>query len=268
MQRQLQLLTLFIFFISGNVLADIAVLVHGYHSSGNVWRAKGIVQLLGNNSWNDAGTYAPQGNYRQFGNPLSNTGKHVVTVELPSEAPAEIQANLLTQYLNDIMHRYPQQKIHLVAHSAGGIVTRLALVNNYKQTEQFNMSQLITIATPHLGSPIAEMANKASDTPISIVAPLFGADEINRSEILYKQLSREEKNYFLYWLNRQALPTMKYTSIIRGNGSLLKGDWLVPPNSQNMALVPVIGRNAQVIYTPGDHHLKRADGFILLSLLP
>lgn len=268
MKRHLQTIVLFIFFISGYVQADIAVLVHGYHSSGNTWRYNGITQLLGNNGWNDAGIYTPQGNYGLFGKPLSNIGKHLVTAELPSEAPVEIQANLLTQYLNDIKQRFPQQKIHLVAHSSAGIITRLTLVNNYSQTEQFNVAQLITIATPHLGSPIAKMAKTAADSPIGIIAPVFGADEINRAEILYKQLSPEDKNYFLFWLNRQPHPPIKYTSIIRANGSIMKGDWLVPPGSQNMAFLPAIGSKAQLITTPGDHNLKYADGFILLSLLP
>lgn len=268
MQRQLQTIAVFILFIACNVQADIAVLVHGYHSSGNGWRYNGITRTLASSGWNDAGFYNPQGNFNLFGNALSNSGKHLVTAELPSEAPVEIQANLLTQYLNDISTRFPEQKIHLVAHSAGGIVTRLSLVNNYAQGQQYNVVQLITIATPHLGSPIARMVDKASDTPIGIIAPLLGADEINRAEILYKQLSPEDKNYFLFWLNRQPHPPMKYTSIIRGDGSIMKGDWLVPPNSQKMALVPAIGANAQTIHTPGDHNLKYADGFLIQQLLP
>lgn len=266
-KHQLQTMMFLLFFTAGCVHADIAVLVHGYHSSGNAWRS-GITQLLGNNGWNDAGFYTPQGNFGLFGKPLNNSGKHIVTAELPSEAPVEIQADLLTQYLNDINERFPEQKIHLVAHSAGGIVARLALINHYNQSKQFNVVQLITIATPHLGSLIADVANRASDTPLGIIAPFVGADEINRAEILYKQLGREEKNHFLYRLNRQPHPPIKYTSIIRGDSSIMNGDWLVSSSRQNMALVPAIGANAQIILTPGDHHLKYADGYLLLALLP
>lgn len=268
MQRQLHIIALCILLFSAPIQADIAVLVHGYHSSGNGWRYNGITKILADNGWNDAGFYNPQGNFGFFGSPLSNSGKHLLTAELPSEAPVEIQANLLTLYLNDISARFPEQKIHLVAHSAGGIVTRLALVNNLQQNKKYNVVQLITIATPHLGSPIAKMAYKASDTPIGIIAPLLGADEINRAEILYKQLSPEDKNHFLFWLNRQPHPVMKYSSVIRANGSIMKGDWLVPPNSQNMAFVPAIGKNTYVIATPGDHNLSYKDGFILQQLLP
>ena len=250
------------------VLADIALLVHGYHSSGHSWRYNGITTLLASNGWNDAGSYTPEGNLVYYGHSLSKTGKHLVTAELPSEAPIDIQATLLNQYLDDITQQFPEQRIHLIGHSAGGLVARLALVKNFSQNNNYNVAQLITIATPHLGSPIANMAEKASDTPIGFFAPLIGANEINRAEQLYKQLGNEDKNHFLLWLNHQAHPPMHYTSIIRADGSILNGDWLVPSRSQNMAFVSAIGRNAQIILTPGEHHLKYADGFILRRLLP
>jgi pimeloyl-ACP methyl ester carboxylesterase len=262
------------FMLPSLVLADIAVLIHGYHSSGNVWRYNGITRILAENGWHDAGFYAPNGNRLL----LDDDGKHLITAELPSEAPIEIQAGLLSQYLQNISRQYPQQKLHLIGHSSGGLVARLSLVNDFAHPRSQDSAvqpdfytkvvQLITIATPHLGSPIADMADKASDTPIGFFAPFFGADEINRSERLYKQLGQEDKNYFLFWLNRQPHPPMYYTSIIRANGSILKGDWLVPPRSQNMAYVPAIGASAKIILTPGSHNLKSADGFLLRNLLP
>ncbi|WP_198265669.1 esterase/lipase family protein [sulfur-oxidizing endosymbiont of Gigantopelta aegis] len=273
-QRLISFFLLIGFMLPGLVLADIAVLIHGYHSSGNAWRYNGITRILADNGWHDAGSYSVYGNKLS----LDNTGKHLVTVELPSEAPIEIQANLLSQYLGDISKRFAQQNLHLIGHSAGALVARLSLVNDYALVSAKNstvkaafypkVEQLISIATPHLGSPIADMAEKASDTPIGFFAPLFGADEINRSSRLYKQLGQEDKNYFLFWLNRQPHPPMYYTSIIRANGSILKGDWLVPPRSQNMAYVPAIGAKARVLLTPGTHDLKFADGLLLIRLLP
>lgn len=261
-------LLLLLLLIPGHVFADIAVLVHGYHSSGYTWRHNSITTVLASNGWSDSGTYVPQGYLDLFNHPLTDTGKHLITVELPSEAPVEIQSSLLSEYLDDITQRFPQQKIHLIAHSAGGIVARLALVNNYTKANQYKVVQFITIATPHLGSPIANMAEKASDTPIGFFAPILGTHEINRAEHLYKQLGKEDGNHFLFWLNRQAHPPMLYTSIIRANGSILDGDWLVPPRSQNMAYVQAIGQNARIYLTTGEHHLKRADSFLLIKLLP
>lgn len=268
MNSPLRIIALFTFFISTYVHADIAVLVHGYHSNGSSsWRVNGIVQHLNRYGWQDAGIYTPEGNHALFGISLANSGLFVVTAELPSESPIEIQASLLSRYLNDISEHFTEQKIHIIAHSAGGIVARLALVNIYQQGKQANISQLITIATPHLGSVIAEVAKRTSNSPLSIIAPVLGASEINRAKILYQQLGREEKNSFLFWLNRQPHPPMKYTSIIRKNGSFIKGDWLVPAQSQNMALVPAIGKNAQVILTKGDHYLDYRDVFLFLPLL-
>mgnify|MGYP002713238626 CR=1 FL=1 len=266
MKYQLRnLLFLTILCLPGLAIADIAVLIHGYHSSGGSWRSKGIVHLLGSHGWRDAGIYTPAIHHTGYpGHTLDNSPRQLVTAELPSESPIEIQAELLSQYLTDISTRFPAQPIHLIAHSAGGIVARLSLVKN----SGLHIVQLITIATPHLGSPIAEMAEQASNSPIGVIAPLIGADDINRAETLYKQLSREKENYFLFWLNRQPHPEIAYTSIVRASGSLINGDRLVPPYSQNMAFVPAIGPRSRLIMTPGNHKLKYQDGLALLPLLP
>ena len=264
-QKLRNMLFLTIVCIPGLAIADIAVLIHGCHSSGGAWRNKGIVHLLATHGWRDAGIYTPATvNFGYPGQTLDHSPRQLVTAELPSESPIEIQADLLRQYLTDISTRFPAQPIHLIAHSAGGIVARLALV----KSRDLHIVQLITIATPHLGSPIAEIVEQAADSPIGIIAPLVGADDINRAETLYKQLSREKENYFLFWLNRQPHPDITYTSIVRASGSLINGDRLVPPYSQNMAFVPAIGSRSRLIMTPGNHRLKYADGFALLPLLP
>lgn len=271
----MKLLLLITLLFPGLVMADIAVLIHGYYSSANTWRGSGIVSLLSTKGWIDTGYYIPYaGHIGGTGYKLTNTGKYIVTVDLPSQAPVEVQSDLLDTYLKDMAKNYPQQKIRLIAHSAGGIVARLSLVRNYSAlsgdtNQQFiPIIQLITIATPHHGSPIAEMAKTASDSPIGLFAPLVGLSEINRAEVLYKQLSRENENHFLYWLNRQAHPPIAYTSIVRADHSLLTGDLYVPSYSQNMATVPAIGPQSQLIMSPGAHNLRYTDGMILMGLLP
>ncbi|MCK5666031.1 MAG: hypothetical protein KAI17_21225 [Thiotrichaceae bacterium] len=270
MQNHLKKFSLIIFLFiliasPGLLLADIVVLVHGYHTSSKTWRSSGIMQLFAINGWKDIS---------DSGQTSVNYNKFIIAVELPSKSPIEVQADYLSFYLATIAKQNPGHKIHLVAHSAGGLVARLSLVNKYRdffnneQTEFFPIEQLITIATPHLGSPIAEMLHSASDTPIGFFAPFVGMDEINDSEILYKQLSREHKNGFLYWLNRQPHPPIRYTSIVRADGSLISGDIYVPPHSQNMAFVPVINQHSHLILTPGDHALKYNDGIIISHLLP
>lgn len=246
-------------------LADIAVLVHGFHSSSNIWRKSRIINILATHGWRDAGYYLPvQGNVAFSGQGLNNQSPHqLVTAELPSDAPIEIQADLLGQYLKDIHQRFPDQMIHLIGYSAGGMVARLSLVHN----SDLPVVQLITIASPHLGTPIAEFARLTKDTPFGFIAPIAGIKELDASKRLFKQLSREKENYFLFWLNRQPHPEILYTSIIRADDSIMKGDIFVPSYSQNMAFVPAIGKRAEIIMTPGNHYLKPTDGYLLLNLL-
>ena len=272
--KQLSITFIFIIIFSRFASADIAVLVHGYHSNSNIWHNSGISQYLHQTGWHDAGVYRPSGWFNPNHYSLDNSNNYTISVELPSEAPIEVQSQLLSNYLWMIHQYVPQQNIRLIAHSAGGIVSRLSLVNFYQLSQKKNQTasipnivQLITIATPHLGSPIAEMAEQASNSPIGIIAPFIGANEINRARHLYKQLSREEENVFLFWLNRQTHPSISYTSIIRANNSLLKGDWLVPSSSQDMRLVPAIGNRANYFLSLGDHNLHYRDGFIIRNLL-
>jgi pimeloyl-ACP methyl ester carboxylesterase len=260
------------------VLAHIAVLVHGYQGTGGSWREKGIVSHLANYGWKDAGFYAPYynpvtqttanqygvSNFGLPGHTLEKTAKQIVTAELPSVAPIEVQAELLSRFLRDIHARYPDKKIHLVAHSAGGIAARLTLIRN----PDLPIVQLVTIATPHLGSPLAELANKLAESPVELLTPILGMNSLERSERLYEQLSREKENYFLFWLNRQPHPDIDYVSIVRRDGSFIGGDNIVPPYSQDMALVPVIGPRSKIFYTPGRHYLKFLDAQILASVLP
>ncbi len=248
--------------ISSSAAADIAVFVHGYQSTGNTWRAKGIIPMLVSYGWKDAGRYYPAPySVLHDGPPLEDNS--LVTAELPSDAPVEIQAQLLNMYLQDIVAQQPEQSLRLVGHSAGGIVSRLVMVSD----PSLPIRQLITIATPHLGSPMAEIAEMAAKTPASILAPLAGVDNARRSKHLYKQLGRERENYFLFWLNRQPHPDSDYVSIARADDSLLNGDVLVPPYSQDMSLVPAIGQKSRLFLTPGKHRLKYADALLILPLL-
>jgi triacylglycerol lipase len=183
---------------SSIVVADIAVFVHGYHGAGNTWRHHGIIPLLETKGWKDAGHYVPFGGHVPIpGLYPSSTDKQMITVNLPSEAPIDIQAAYLDNFLAYLAVKFPDKMIHLIGHSAGGIVARLTIVKNPK----LPVIQLITIASPHLGTPIAEFADFISDSPASIFAPFVRLDQINRAERLYEQLSREKENFFLFYLN-------------------------------------------------------------------
>jgi pimeloyl-ACP methyl ester carboxylesterase len=62
-------------------------------------------------------------------------------------------ANGLSSYIEMNCHSY--EKILLVGHSMGGLVSRKMIVNELQKSHSVNINKLITYATPHLGSKIA-----------------------------------------------------------------------------------------------------------------
>ena len=232
------------------------VLVHGYLSEGNVWRATGIIYALQRAGWQDAGHLLPH-RLRLKYLPSPSTGRYVYTVTLPSEAPLPVQAQWLDFYLQNLQERHPDNSLILVGHSAGGVVARLSMVAN-----PIPVQGLITIASPHLGTDKAEWGTWLSNSPLSWITPCFGLSTINRSEGLYWDLIRESPATPLFWLNRQPHPKAFYASIVR-----VGGDKWVPPYSQDLNDVPALRGKAITVTTLGTHDLHPADGPTLVSLL-
>ena len=75
--------------------ADVAVLVHGYHSSASAWERSGVVSILEDNGWARAGLYtATARGVQLFPAPESKSSKRTYLVDLPSEAPGRVQSAL------------------------------------------------------------------------------------------------------------------------------------------------------------------------------
>ncbi|MBF0264143.1 MAG: hypothetical protein HQL46_02650 [Gammaproteobacteria bacterium] len=248
---------------STNVSAEILVLVHGFDSNSQTWLKHGIAQQLELNGWQNAGLLTlirPGGDH--FNKPVKLNKDFFVLVDLPYKAPIQIQANYLDNYLNYLAKESPQQAITLIAHSAGGIVARLTLLNN----PNLPIWRLITIATPHMGSAMAEVGEIIAKSPMTLVTPIIGADSINHAGKLLSQLKREDPGSFLFWLNNLQHPDIEYISIVRLDSSWFDGDFFVSPYSQNMNFVRGI-RQSQIILTPGKHWLNFRDGLLLLQIL-
>ena len=262
MKRILRQLLLSILFLSTNVYAEIVVLVHGFDSNSQTWFKHGIAQQLQFNGWQNAGIltgFQPGGVH--FHKPVKLTDNYFVLVDLPSKAPIHVQANYLNNFLNYLSNESPTQLITIVAHSAGGIVARFVLVNNLS----LPIKRLITIASPHMGSAMAEIGELVAKSPMSIFTPITGTD-IGNAEDLLAQLKREDKGHFLFSLNRQFHPNIEYISIVRSDGSWFDGDYYVSPYSQNMNFVKGIFQS-QVIMSPGKHWLNFEDGLLLIQIL-
>lgn len=255
-------------------LADITVLVHGYMSDAGIWETSGVSQRLRQDGWQYAGSlgYSPAGLLDQT-RPAANSTKRFYTIQLPSLAPAGIQASWLNASLQHLATQYPDESVNLVGHSAGGVVGRLTLV----QYGVGKVKRLITIASPHLGTDKAIKALKASNDSgmfgfikKALVRDAIGDgmySTLQHSRGILIDLTPPTPGSMLFWLNGQAHPDIEYTSIIRSAGFNIVGDIAVPPFSQDMNLVPALaGKSTPVIVLQG-HELTPHDGKLLVDLL-
>ena len=253
--------------ISAWAQADTVVLVHGF--LGNASSFGNVSQALKRSGWQPAGMIMAKSPQR-LSLMLSNmkTRKRFVAVGLPSYAPINYQSEMLGLAIQHIIGIFPKEKIHLVAHSAGGIVARLLLVKNY----QPQIKSLITIATPHLGTRRAEMASDMTDLPfpMSFMAETMGGevyDEFQKAGRFFNNLSRPRPGNFLYWLNNQPHPPIDYVAIVHRKKSFLNKDFMVPAYSQSMQGVPALVGSSHTIAIAGQHRLSRKDGNIVVRLL-
>lgn len=264
---------LFFLFISLTSLAaraDVLILVHGYLGSADSWEVSGINTLLDANGWKRGGliTSAPVTATPVFAGPGQTAANKVYTVDLPAEAPIAIQTDQLLHMLATIQAIHPGESLVIAGHSAGGIVARTALVTADVQ----NVKALITIASPHVGTTLANRAIAATDESgfFGGLKGLFGGsgyDTLRRSRGLLFDLAHPYPGSLLYWLNAQKHPDIKYVSVIRLNPAGFPGDELVPGYSQDMNNVPSIQGNSSIILTPAGHTLVAEDGVILLQVL-
>ena len=248
-----------------SVQAKTLVLVHGYMSDGMSWRHSGFTQPLKDAGWQDGGGYGYSSQSMFLPRGLYLEGDVFFTVELPSQATIQTQESLLSRYL---AHLYSQRRepITLVGHSAGGVVSRLYVLEPAGQP----INGLITIASPHLGTPAANVAHLAGNSPLGMIASMVGGEELRNSRGLFSDLKEEKPYNFLFLMNRQPHPDIHYASIIRINKSLASPDnfdFVVPPSSQNMNNVWALRNRSGVAKTTDSHSLSSKDGFLSVDIL-
>jgi triacylglycerol lipase len=229
--------------------ADVVVLVHGYLGDVGSWQESGVTRALETHGW--------QMNSRQL------DSKSYYLVNLPSEAPIDVQAEFLKKSLAYVTTDHPDERLILIGHSAGGVVARTVMVKN----TDIKIYGLIAIASPNLGTNKAEQALGVSQTPVSMFAPMMGAGTLNRSRQLYRDLVRERPGNFLHWLNNQDHPDAKYISLIRSTETGNSGDSIVPVYSQDLRNVTKLKEVAQSYRIDSGHQLSRRDGDVIVGLL-
>ena len=244
---------------TGLAAADTMVLVQGYLGSALSWRASGFAAVLDRNGWRDSGHLSLTRAGAIASGRSVKAGQRFFTIDLPTEAPLEMQAGMLSHYLAYVRARYPGEKIVLVGHSAGGVVARLVMVRQRAR----DIRALVTIASPHLGTGAAETGLDVANSPVGWIAPLFGGGTLNRSRGLYHDLVVERPGSLLGWLNRQPHPDTRYIAIVRRNG----GGSIVPDWSQDLNNVAALRGKAKTILTPPGHALRAADARLVADML-
>lgn len=254
--------------------ADILVLVHGYLGTAQSWAESGTMSRLAQRGYTLAGVYryGPQG-IALSPAPGRTTTKPIYTVNLPSQAPVVLQADWLAAYLRDLRKRYPDETITLAAHSAGGIVARMALVRH----GAMGVEHLITIASPHLGTGRAVQALQATDD-----SGMFGFlrrwavrratgdamyATVQQSRGVLLDLTPPAPGNLLFWLNQQPHPDIRYTSIMRIGSFMMPGDQIVPPLSQDLNRTPALAGKVTTYSMAQGHLLTAQDGDLIGNLL-
>lgn len=251
--------------LSGVVKADIMILVHGYQANANDWRLSGVVERLEQSDWHDSGVVNLdlQGKIH-FSKPPLKGNRVIFTVHLPSEYPLLQQSQVLETCINGIAKLYPENRIVLIGHSLGGVVARSALV---RSGGLLPVSQLITIASPNLGTEAAKIGVLVAGSPLAMVAPIMGAGVLNRSEQLYKDLQPEKPGTLLFMLNRQQHPRIEYVSMVRHAPHGFPTDFIVPKNSQRLENVYALRGLARSVMAGYGHGLQAGDADVIVRLI-
>lgn len=265
------ILLLFVFHSDGH--AKIAILIHGYLGDAHSFEQGGALQALHEAGWEHAGNlgFSAEGMKAEFFETSENSRLYY-TVTLPYKSPALLQADWLRAYIDEINAHHPDEKLSLVGHSAGGVIARTYLVQHNNQ----RIDQLITIATPHLGTDKAITALNATNSggmfgflKKRVVKNRIGSGNyhlVRQSKGILRDLLPARAGSFLHWLNNQPHPAIRYVSIVRAFGYQSR-DFIVPPISQDMNRVTELAGKSEVITSPHGHFLTSDDGILLADLL-
>lgn len=260
--------------LSQPLRADVLVLVHGYMSDARTWDINGVTRTLAANGWVPSGVLAdtPEGVLRPVVAGPADANRSF-SVNIPAAAPLQVQATHLARQLAAVRQWYPDARLALAGHSAGGVVARMLVADG----NPFAVDTLISIAAPNLGTVRAAQGLDVVDfNPFFCPGPGldFLKSVIGGSDYDYLEHSRgalvdllpAESGNILAWLNVQPYPDIRYYAIVRGT-PYAAGDSVVPAYSQDMNNVPALHGRVTTLFTPAGHGLNPADGQLLADIL-
>lgn len=256
------------------VRADVLVLVHGYMSDARTWDANGVTQTLAAHGWVPAGMLADTPEALRPAAVLQPAPVHKsFSVNLPAAAPLQLQAVHLARQLAAVRQWYPEERLVLAGHSAGGVVARMLVAGG----NPFGVDTLITIASPNLGTYRAVQGLDVVDAKpffcpgpgIDFLKSVVGGgdyDYLEHSRGALIDLMPAESGNVLAWLNRQPHADIAYYAIVRGT-PYAAGDSIVPAYSQDLNNVPALHGRVTTLFTPAGHGLNPQDGQLLAEIL-
>lgn len=134
-----------------------------------------IILVHGFSGFSEAG---PVAYFFEVKEHLESLGADVTAPALPPFNASEERAQVLARVVNEVIARTNKAKVHIIAHSQGGIDTRILLG---KMGYAPFVASATTISTPHRGTAVADLALNAPDGVLNpagqFLAWLFGAVE-------------------------------------------------------------------------------------------
>ena len=85
---------------------------------------------------------------------------------LGGEVSLSENANRLQPRIQDLKNRYGVDRINIVGHSKGGLDSR-AYISNFSLNDDNDIATLVTLASPHHGSYLADIANNLPEFALS-----------------------------------------------------------------------------------------------------
>jgi len=175
--------------------AEVLVLVPGLQGKASSWYESGAAKVLESYGWQRGGDLD-----LRYGRVVIRASKKrrsprmLYTVATPSDESLLKQAAVLKVFMDELFARHPDEGFILAGFSVGGLAARMYMVQEGKT----RVRTLITIASPHLGTELAELASEIWQSPLGMFEPFLKGVISPGSRVLYAELGRERPGSLLF----------------------------------------------------------------------
>lgn len=114
--------------------------------------------------------------FRNIGSHLRQNGFEVFHPNVDFAGGVKQRAADLATEIDAFLRTTTHEKVHIIAHSMGGLDARHMLFHNHQQMKD-RVASLTTIGTPHLGTSFADWGmNRVGHQELDVIKTLFGLD--------------------------------------------------------------------------------------------